>query len=355
MTQERILIVEDESPVADALHRVLRLPQAGSCQVVTCSSGEEALAVLSKSQMDLIITDLSMPGMDGLEMLERARQISPSTRSILITAYGSADVEYQARNLANVYLPKPFSLQDFLQAVHQALTAPQLPLLPVMILSEQGLQALQKRLEQLRADTGALNVLLPDWSGQLLVECGQQRESHTDVLLALLGNSMAAATEVARRLNEEDGFDLHYHEGKHFEVYAAMLSDTIFLALLFDRRAGGSRIGLVSLYMRRAMEDLRGLLSNALLEPSQAWGLQPDLASAMRDALDDSFDLAPPGNRPSNSDGLNPGNTQADAADTSKPGMPAPELAGSGASETLLTFEQAQSLGLLNPSDRDAM
>jgi CheY-like chemotaxis protein len=286
---EAILIVEDERPVADALCRVLRMPQSGGYHVASCESGEAALTALQADRYDLMITDLRMPGMSGIELIERARQISPSTRSVLITAFGTAEIEARARDLANAYLPKPFSLQDFLRSVKAALAVPPVPLHPVMMFSETGLQAIQQRLEQLLVDTDAASAVLPDWSGQLLVESGRHVESQTDVLFALLGNSMAAVTEVARLLNEENGFDLHYHEGQLFEVYAATVSKTIFLALIFDRRMAGSRIGLVSLYMRRVIEDLRGLLSTAMVEPDESLGLQYGFSSEMGSALDKAF------------------------------------------------------------------
>ncbi len=286
---EAILIVEDERPVADALTRVLRTPQSGRYRVASCESGMAALAALQAERYDLMITDLRMPGMNGIELIERARQISPSTRSVLITAFGTAEIEARARNLANGYLPKPFSLQDFLRAVKAALAVPPVPLHPVLVFSESGLQAIQRRLEQLLVDTDAVSVVLPDWSGQLLVECGRRVESQTDVLFALLGNSMAAATEVALLLNEANGFDLHYHEGQLYEVYAAMVSNTIFVALLFDRRMAGSRIGLASLYMRRAIEELRSLLSTALVGPGDALGLGLGFGSEVGNALDEAF------------------------------------------------------------------
>ena len=110
MENKRVLVVEDESRVAEALCRVLSLPQGGGHQVDYCSSGEAALSRLQETQPDLLITDLRMSGMSGLELLERAHQISPNTRSLLITGFGSPEVEAQVLRLANSYLPKPFNL-----------------------------------------------------------------------------------------------------------------------------------------------------------------------------------------------------------------------------------------------------
>lgn len=126
----RILIVEDSLGVARALHRALGLHQDGLYRVETCDSGESALARLHERHFELLISDYRLPGINGLELLERARQIHPDLRTILITAFGSPDVEERARELANAYLPKPFRLQDILRVVERILTEPTAPALP---------------------------------------------------------------------------------------------------------------------------------------------------------------------------------------------------------------------------------
>jgi CheY-like chemotaxis protein len=119
-----ILIIEDSSGVARALNRTLSLPQGGGHWVEIRDSGEAALERLRGAHFDLLITDLRLPGMNGLAVLEHARQISPDTRSILITAFGSPLVEGRAQHLANAYLPKPFHLHDLIQVVHRVLSEP---------------------------------------------------------------------------------------------------------------------------------------------------------------------------------------------------------------------------------------
>jgi hydroxymethylpyrimidine pyrophosphatase-like HAD family hydrolase/CheY-like chemotaxis protein len=119
-----VLIVEDSLGVARALNRTLSLPQGGGHRVEICDSGEAALHRLRSAHFDLLITDLRLPGMNGLAVLDHARQISPETRSILITAFGSPQVEERARHLANAYLPKPFRLHDLIQLVQRILGEP---------------------------------------------------------------------------------------------------------------------------------------------------------------------------------------------------------------------------------------
>ncbi|MCP4536806.1 MAG: HAD hydrolase family protein [Chloroflexi bacterium] len=120
----RILIIEDSLGIARALNRTLSLPQGGGHWVEIRDSGEAALERLRGAQFDLLITDLRLPGMNGLAVLEHARQISPETRSILITAFGSPQVEERARRLSNAYLPKPFRLHDLIQVVQRVLSEP---------------------------------------------------------------------------------------------------------------------------------------------------------------------------------------------------------------------------------------
>jgi CheY-like chemotaxis protein len=122
--KERILIVEDESSVVEALRWALSLSQGGGYQVEFCHSAEAALERLGDAHFDLLISDLRLPGMNGLELIERVRQFSPDTHSILITAFGSPQIEEQARRLANAYIAKPFRLLDIIQLAHRILGEP---------------------------------------------------------------------------------------------------------------------------------------------------------------------------------------------------------------------------------------
>jgi len=120
----RICIVEDSLGVARPLERALRLHQNGNYTVETCASAEAALKRLHEVPFDLLISDLCLPGMDGLELIERSQRIRPETRSLLITAFGSTEVENRAQALADAYLPKPFRLRDLIRIVQNTLAKP---------------------------------------------------------------------------------------------------------------------------------------------------------------------------------------------------------------------------------------
>jgi len=122
MESRHILIVDDEPKVAFFLRQALeRLNR--NYRVTIAHSGEEALEVLGRSSLDLLVTDLRMPGISGLELIRRVRESSPQTRVILITAYGSEEVKVEAYRLdAHGYITKPFDIEQFAEVVQEALT-----------------------------------------------------------------------------------------------------------------------------------------------------------------------------------------------------------------------------------------
>jgi two-component system response regulator YesN len=123
--KRRILIVEDDRPVAQALWRALNTPQGGGYMVENCESAEVALERLRNAHFDLLIADLRLPGINGLELIEQVHQSSPGTYSVLITAFGSPQVATHARRVADAYVLKPFRLRDMIQLVERIFNADQ--------------------------------------------------------------------------------------------------------------------------------------------------------------------------------------------------------------------------------------
>jgi DNA-binding NtrC family response regulator len=119
-----ILIVEDEEKVAFFLKEGLSGLENGF-KVVSAPSAEEALAVITSQDFDLVIVDFRLPGRNGLELISELHASHPHTRTILITAYGSDELEAAAyrRNVCR-YFAKPFRLDEFVEAVQEILTSP---------------------------------------------------------------------------------------------------------------------------------------------------------------------------------------------------------------------------------------
>ncbi|HTY22016.1 MAG TPA: sigma-54 dependent transcriptional regulator, partial [Desulfomonilaceae bacterium] len=118
---DRLLVVDDEPSMREFLE--IFLAQDGY-EVVTASSGEEGFKVYRELEPDLILTDVKMPGMSGLDLIREIHALDPSIPIIAITAYASADDAIRAvREGAYDYLSKPFQIEDLRIIIRNALEA----------------------------------------------------------------------------------------------------------------------------------------------------------------------------------------------------------------------------------------
>lgn len=105
---KRVLIVDDEATLVFFLKQGLQEAEI-AFKVDIAPSGEDALIKLTYNQYDLLITDLKMPGINGFTLVETARSFHPDIKVILMTAFGSTEVQNEAKNLrVDGYLTKPF-------------------------------------------------------------------------------------------------------------------------------------------------------------------------------------------------------------------------------------------------------
>lgn len=121
----RILCVDDEPGILSALKRVFR-PQGHL--VFTAASGGEGLELLAREPVDVVISDMRMPGMDGAQFLEKVFEGWPATKRILLTGYADASATIAAINRGKIwrYVAKPWSDEELVLTVQQALAHRQL-------------------------------------------------------------------------------------------------------------------------------------------------------------------------------------------------------------------------------------
>jgi DNA-binding NtrC family response regulator len=107
MSDKLILIVDDERNIRLTLTQVL---ESLEFQIESVENGQDALAKLADQQLGLMILDVRMPGMDGMEILRRTRQTRPDIKIIMMTAYGTVDSAVEAIKLGAVdFINKPFT------------------------------------------------------------------------------------------------------------------------------------------------------------------------------------------------------------------------------------------------------
>ena len=119
MSEERkILLVDDETGILDTLRILLR---GNGYEVVSALSGREAVEMLPSASPDIVLTDIRMPGMTGLEVMAKAHEVDPETAVILMTAQASLQTAVRAVNEgAYYYLQKPFANEELLAICRRA-------------------------------------------------------------------------------------------------------------------------------------------------------------------------------------------------------------------------------------------
>jgi two-component system, OmpR family, response regulator len=119
MADKSILIVDDDPAIHDLLRIML---SAENWQIESAKDGEEALSRLFAGAYDLVLTDIVMPGMDGLTLLRRIREVRPLVRVVVMTVVNTpAHVLQSIRDQAYSYLSKPFSREAVSDTLHAAL------------------------------------------------------------------------------------------------------------------------------------------------------------------------------------------------------------------------------------------
>jgi two-component system response regulator RegA len=121
--RQSVLLVDDDDFLRDRMARAL---DKRGYQVSTAANVDDALAVAEAEQPDMAVIDLKMPGRSGQELLAELRRVSPDTRSVILTGYGSIANAVDAMRLGAVnYLTKPADVDQVVEAFRRVETAPE--------------------------------------------------------------------------------------------------------------------------------------------------------------------------------------------------------------------------------------
>jgi two-component system, NtrC family, response regulator HydG len=214
-----LLIADDDPGLRESLERTLTRE---GYRVVLASDGRAALERVQAGGVDLIVTDLRMPGLTGLELLRAAKAITPDVDVILLTAFGTVEEAVKAmKDGAYDFLTKPFRREQLIKLVDKALERRDL--------IEQN-RALKKQLEDLRAK-GQMIGASPSWRRMMtLVE--QTADSSATILIQ--GESGTGKELVARTIHERSG----RRNGPFVAVNCAALPETLLESELFGYEKG---------------------------------------------------------------------------------------------------------------------
>ena len=120
----RVLLVDDETRLLDSTRRAIRLERPGWA-VATACGGEEAIEVLQEGNIDVLVTDMLMPGMDGATLLRHARQLSPGTVRLILSGHAGRDLIQSCEASFHQFLGKPVDPDAFIRVVESFEIAPE--------------------------------------------------------------------------------------------------------------------------------------------------------------------------------------------------------------------------------------
>lgn len=335
MKAPRVLLVDDQRQVSRVLRSSLEL--SGRDYVISeVTSAEEALAELSRSPVDLLVTDFRLPTMSGLELVEQAQSSSPQLQSILISGSASEEVRAQAEELGVVaFLPKPISSNTFLEIVEAALEVAEEE---AAARSERTRQVLTDRLADLRQQVGAEAVYVLEENGEPLVHSGNVVGLDLDGTFQALMEAHRASVGVSDTLGTEGQQNFHHFDGVGHKLYLTNLGQNHALVIIHRGEQEAGQLGAVMHYGRRAAEALSAYLEKD--EPS---------VSPVTPTATDMEDVVPERSQKD----LNPDELEAAAEELDETGADDFWEKASSTSmkpdvdEDSLTYEQAQELGLL--------
>ncbi len=216
----RILVADDEAGLREFITDSLELDEHA---VVAAKDGKEAAKLLDERGFDLVLTDLKMPGMDGMQLLRKVRAEQPEVEVIMMTAHGSVDNAVEAMKLgAFEYLQKPLSGPD------------ELRLLVSRALERRGLKDRVDGVERHHGDTPASPPLTYGDSAMQPVVEAIEKVARTSATVLLLGESGTGKEVAARAIHAQSP-----RATKPFmAINCAALTDTLLESELFGHEKG---------------------------------------------------------------------------------------------------------------------
>jgi len=232
-----ILIVEDEQDMLNGLRKIL---SNQGHKVETAASGSAGLEKVQKTNFDIVITDLKMPDVDGIELLKKVKELNPDTIVIVITGYGTVENAVEAIKLgAYDYITKPFDTEHLRMVVRKALKQ-------ISLTNENRYLK-----EQIKEAKDFQNIIGKSCKMQDVFKIAD-KVARTDTTVLLLGESGTGKELIARYI--------HYNSQRKNEVFIPVncgaLTETLLESELFGHEKGAFT-GAIS-YKRGLIEIASG-------------------------------------------------------------------------------------------------
>ncbi len=210
-----ILLVDDQRDIIRLLHSTLDTLKNDGLEIIEAPSGEEALLVVSRRRVDLLVADYLLPGMTGVELMHKVRIRHPDVKVIWITGMTDSKARDEMLNAGAVAIfDKPVPLADFLDMVERSLglvrTIFPTPSATDVKTTEAKRSRVSDLLANFRQDTKASAVFLISDRGLVVARAGDLHDSSREVsLISALTAIFSAGLKVAK-FNRQEGLDQYF-------------------------------------------------------------------------------------------------------------------------------------------------
>jgi len=311
MAAYRVLVVEDNHEVGRMVTASIKTLGA-EIDVLDVPSAEEALLISTTLPLDLVVLDIRLPGMSGLEMVTKLRKRKPETKIILVTGVEDVAIRQQVSEAgAEAFFFKPIEITTFLDAVKRSLwPVPSEPGLPssdedraaaippthavarrmpqVNVVTEASgrvpTQTLAECLADLKQQVRAASALLVNDAGQVIEEAGSATDIATgSALLSALMQSFSASLQVSHAMSKGTGASLQYFAARRECLYVTSVGLKHALFVVTTGFFDPDKLGTIDHSIQLAVHDLQAILANNAAEEKVRQGevdkLQTELSA----------------------------------------------------------------------------
>jgi len=273
MAEHRILIVDDSHEVRVMLSTWLRT-LGSEIDVMDVPSGEEALLVASRRPLDLLVSDVRLPGISGLELMVRVHKRNPELKTILVTGLTDPKVRREVAEAGvNAFFYKPIEMADFLDAVERCLGLVKtlFPLPPVVDPEKSAPAAtpitLADRLANLRKDVNATAIILLDQKGEISARAGDLPDTDLEVsLLSTVNDAIKAGARVAGVLGMKAPESLLWISGAQYGLYATQCGHSNAVLAIIPHTTKVD-MGITGRLFTSAVKDIQTILVKVEEQP----------------------------------------------------------------------------------------
>jgi CheY-like chemotaxis protein len=269
-TKKRILLVDDQRDVRDVLRAGIET-LGPDFEVVAVPSGEEAVLELTLRDYSLLVTDVRLPGISGLDVLRRVRKSRPDLKIILITGILDPVIRRNvADSGADAFFLKPIEQADFLDAVERCLglVDEKMPESDLLLQQDEAAasssESVSERLSDLRQELDAFSVILIDERSRVIAQAGElpdQKEAEAR-LFPILMAGLSTGIKISGYLGSSRPEVLSYVGGTKFALFFAPVSAAHALLVAINAVQMDEQISQIMQSVYKALYDLQNILEN---------------------------------------------------------------------------------------------